>query len=143
MIKFIKKLLSYEFIKFCIVGGINTLMGGILIPYIARLIMHGSPSFYGIDLSLAIGYLVWFTFAYLIQVKFVFNSHFEWKRYLIYPFTQIPNYLLNTLFLYLFEDLAHLPSFIALALAAVAAVPIMFVLVRLVVKTKKTDEKRI
>ena len=140
MIKFIKKLVSMEFIKFCIVGGINTLMGGILIPYLARLIMNGSPKFYGLDLSLVIGYLVWFTFAYLIQVKFVFNSHFEWKRYLVYPFTQIPNYLLNTGFLYLFEDLLKLPSIIALALAAIAAVPIMFILVRLVVKTKGDKE---
>ena len=137
MIKFIKKLLSMEIIKFIIVGGINTLMGGILIPLIARSIMGGAPSFYGIDISLLIGYLVWFTFAYLIQVKFVFDSHFEWKRYLIYPLTQIPNYLLNNLFLYLFEDLAHIPSIISFVLAAGCAVPIMFVLERLVIKTKK------
>ncbi|MDY4788397.1 MAG: GtrA family protein [Bacilli bacterium] len=136
MINFIKKVLSLEIVKFLIVGGINTLMGGILIPYLVRLFLQGEPRFYGIDISLTVGYLIWFTFAYLLQVKYVFNTNFNIKRYLLYPLTQIPNYLINQGFLYLFEKVLKLSSLISLFLAAILAVPIMFIIVRLVVKDK-------
>lgn len=136
MINFIKKILNLEIVKFLIVGGINTLMGGILIPYLVRLILQDEPHFYGIDISLTIGYLVWFSFAYLLQVKFVFNTTFNIKRYLLYPLTQVPNYLINQGFLYLFEKVLKLSSLISLFLSAILAVPIMFIIVRLVVKDK-------
>ncbi|MCK9198193.1 MAG: GtrA family protein [Erysipelotrichales bacterium] len=140
MKKFIKKLLETEVFRFLIAGGINTLVGGIIIPYIFKQII-ANPTFtflsISIDIPLTLGYLIWFSFAYIIQAKFVFKSDLVFKRYLIYPFSQIPNYALNQLFLYIFETALQLPSFISLVLAAICPIPIMFVIVRLIVKTKK------
>jgi len=139
---FIKKLLSKEIIRFLIGGGVNTLMGGILIPLIFRQILTTQSIVIGsitLDLPLTIGYLIWFTFAYLIQVKFVFKTKFYWKRYCIYPFSQIPNYLLNQLFLYLFGTLAALPHLVSYVLAALCPIPIMFVIIRLIVKPLKKN----
>ena len=140
---FIKKVITWVFKselgRFLLAGGINTLMGGIIIPLVVRNFLNlGTISLVGItlDLPLSLGYLLWFTFAYFIQIKLVFNSTFELKRYLIYPLSQIPNYLINSLFLFLFSDTLRLPPFIAYPLAALLAVPIMFVIVRLIDKTK-------
>ena len=137
--KLIKWFLGFELGRFLIVGGINTLMGGILIPLIFNLVFNlGEISFLtlSLDLPLTLGYLIWFSFAYLIQIKFVFNSRFELKRYLIYPLSQIPNYLINSLFLFLFDSILNLPSWLAYGLAAIFAVPVMFIIVRIIVKTK-------
>lgn len=149
LVSFIKKTITWflksELGRFLIGGGVNTVMGGILIPLVMRQFGFGTFALIGIsiDTPLTIGYLVWFSFAYLIQIKFVFNSRFELKRYLIYPFSQIPNYLINSIFLYVFNTLLVLPSFISYVLAAILAVPVMFIIVRLIVKTKplKPDSK--
>lgn len=145
MIKLIKKLLSLEIIRFIIGGGINTLMGGMLLPYIFEVIFGEIElfTFLGVTtyVGLLVGYLIWFTFAYFIQIKFVFNTSFDVKRFIIYPFTQIPNFLINSLFLYLFRNILSLPGFVSYVLAAIATVPIMFVLVRLVVKKGKKHEE--
>lgn len=137
--KLIKWFLGFELGRFLIVGGINTLMGGILIPLIFNIVFNlGEISFLtlSLDLPLTLGYLIWFSFAYLIQIKFVFNSRFELKRYLIYPLSQIPNYLINSLFLFVFDSILNLPSWLAYGLAAIFAVPVMFIIVRIIVKTK-------
>jgi putative flippase GtrA len=140
--KTIKWLLKSELGRFLVGGGVNTLMGGILIPFVMKEGL-GLTNFtfltLTLDLPLTIGYLIWFSFAYLINIKFVFKSRFEVRRYLLYPLTQIPNYIINQIFVYIFLTLLALPSIIAYGLSAVLAVPIMFVIVRVIVKTKPKD----
>lgn len=129
--------LSKEIFRFLIAGGINTLMGGILIPYLFSLFINVDII---IDIPLVIGYLIWFTFAYFIQIKFVFNSTFEWKRYWTYPLSQIPNLLLNLGFKYLFS-MFIVSELITYALAALCPLPIMFFIVRFIVKNNKQEVK--
>ena len=144
MVNFIKKLLQREFFRFLIAGGINTLMGGILIPLIFRKILTTTTWTMGaitIDLPLTIGYLIWFTFAYIIQAKFVFKAPFAWQRYIIYPFSQIPNYALNQFFIYIFGTTCALPYWLTYILAALCPIPIMFVIVRLIVKPLRNKKQ--
>jgi putative flippase GtrA len=122
-----------EVIRFLLAGGINTLLGGIFIPYLLSLVI---PNTGILDVPLVLGYIIWFPFAYLLQVYLVFRTKFDWKRFFIYPTTQIPNYLINTSLLYVFKDLLKLHSLVAYILAALIATPIMFVIVRFVVKKK-------
>ena len=140
MVDSVKRFFQNEMIRFIFIGGINTLMGGIFLPFLFRLIFSNhifQLVFLQLDLSLTIGYFIWFTFAYLLQVHFVFRTEWSWPRYLLYPFTQIPNYGLNQFFLWLFERQFEWPSILALGLSALLPIPIMFVLVRFVVKKTK------
>ena len=142
------KTLILEMIKFVIVGGVNTLMGGILLPHLFQLIVNTTNivlfDVITIDLPVIYGFLVWFTAAYFLQIKFVFKCNFEWKRFLLYPLTQIPNLLLNVALLFLFKDVLQITiwdNLIARVLAAGCALPIMFILVRLVVKPLQKKNK--
>jgi putative flippase GtrA len=132
-----KKIFFYfynqEIFRFLLAGGINTLVGGIILPYIISQFISSSGVF---DIPLVLGYLLWFPFAYLLQVYLVFRTVFDWKRFWIYPTTQIPNYAINTSLLYIFKDLLQMHELIAYILAALIATPIMFLLVKLVVKKK-------
>ena len=106
MIKFIKKLLSIEFVKFVIAGGLNTLFGGILIPFLFSFANTIPDLVIGkifvFSVSLLIGYVIWFPFAYTLQVKFVFNTKWDWSRLGGYALTQVVNLFVNQLMLYLF-----------------------------------------
>ena len=143
MIKFIKKLLSIEFVKFVIAGGLNTLFGGILIPFVFSFTNTIPDLVIGkifvFSVSLLIGYVIWFPFAYTLQVKFVFNTKWDWSRLGGYALTQVVNLFVNQLMLYLFKNvlgITILNGLVSLALAAFVTIPIMFILVRLVVKKK-------
>ncbi len=144
MIEKIKKLLNNEFVKFVVVGGLNTVFGGILIPY-AFSFMDSIPdivigNIFVFSVSLLIGYLIWFPFAYLLQVKYVFVTTWSWRRLGGYALTQVANLFMNQLLLFLFKNvlgITLLNGLVSLALAAFVNIPIMFVLVRLVVKKKK------
>ncbi|MBQ9730683.1 MAG: hypothetical protein IJV94_00990 [Bacilli bacterium] len=146
MIKFIKKLLSIEFVKFVIAGGLNTLFGGILIPFLFSF-ANTIPdlvigNIFVFSVSLLIGYIIWFPFAYTLQVKFVFNTKWDWSRLGGYALTQVVNLFVNQLMLYLFKNvlgITLLNGLVSLALAAFVTIPIMFVLVRLVVKKKESN----
>ena len=143
MIKFIKKLFSIEFVKFVIAGGLNTLFGGILIPFLFSFANTIPDLVIGkifvFSVSLLIGYVIWFPFAYTLQVKFVFNTKWDWSRLGGYALTQVVNLFVNQLMLYLFKNvlgITLLNGLVSLALAAFVTIPIMFILVRLVVKKK-------
>lgn len=137
----IKKYWHYEIIRFLFVGGINTAFGGFALPFIIRLVIpqfdHWTLLGVQINIPITIGYLLWFTPAYLLQVFISFQSHPEWKRYAIYPFTQIPNYALQQSFFYTISIILGWMDIIAYGLSAILPIPIMFFLVRLIVKTKK------
>lgn len=144
MLEKIKNILNKEFVKFVIVGGLNTLFGGILIPYIFSFantipdIQIGN--IFAFSISLLIGYVIWFPFAYLLQVKYVFKTSWSLKRLGGYALTQIANLFMNQLLLYFFKyilQITLLNGLVSLALAAFVNIPIMFVLVRLVVKKKQ------
>lgn len=143
------KTIILEMLRFVIIGGINTLLGGILIPFVFEMLLGEQSftlfNFFVFDMPMNYGFLVWFTFAYYLQIKFVFKCDWNWKRYFIYPLTQIPNLIINQVLLWLFKDVCKITvwnNLIARGLAAVIALPIMFLLIRLVVKplTKKSKK---
>ncbi len=146
MKELIKKLLNKEIVRFIIAGGVNTLFGGILIPILFRNILQTTTWQLGaltIDLPLTIGYLIWFSFAYLIQAKFVFKAPVQLKRYCLYPLSQIPNYALNQFFIWVFGTVCNFPYLVYYVLAALCPIPIMFVIVRLIVKPLKNKGENI
>ena len=129
---------KYEFFRFVVIGGINTLMGSILIPWVYAKLFNLQTG----SLELVLSYFTWFTFAYLLQVNVVFNSKWEWRRYLLYPLTQIPNLSLNALFLWIFKDLLKWSPILYYPIAGILPIPIMFFLVRYVVKGRLSFKSR-
>lgn len=143
--KLIQRYWKLEFIRFLIVGGINTAVGGITLPFLFTLLLPVDfVDFFSFSINLPVlyGYLLWFSFAYLFQVYFVFQGRLDWRSYLIYPFTQLPNLGLNLFFIYLFRQVFQWPiDIINVALAALLPIPIMFFLVRFVIKGSWIQKK--
>lgn len=132
---------KFEIVRFLFVGGVNTLFGGFLIPFIIRLMMGSASTAWtllgiSINIPITLGYLIWFTPAYFLQVYVSFQAKPAWLRYAAYPFTQIPNYALQQLSYYLVASLLVWPEVIAYAISALLPIPIMFILVRFIIKGK-------
>lgn len=137
----LKKYWKFEIVRFLFVGGINTVFGGFALPFIIGSLYPNAThwNMLGLDINMpiTIGYLIWFTPAYLLQVYVSFKSRPEVKRYVMYPFTQIPNYALQQSFFFIFASWLGWPDLIGYGLSALLPIPIMFVLVRLIVKNAK------
>ncbi len=132
---------KFEIIRFLFVGGINTLFGGFLLPFLIRLMMGDGATSWTIlwitlNIPITLGYLIWFTPAYFLQVYVSFQTKPAWPRYAAYPFTQIPNYALQQLTFYVVASIFVWPEIIAYAVSAILPIPIMFILVRFIIKGK-------
>ncbi len=137
---FFWKLWEYAFIRFVIIGGLNTLIG-VGFTLIMRItfddVLQIDPKWtiFGLegDWPVTLNYVVLFPLAYTTQALYSFRTTWSVKRLLIYPLSTIPNYLLNLGFTYLFETLIGLPFVLAYGLSAILPIPIMFIIIRLLV----------
>ncbi len=137
----VKTYWKFEIIRFLFVGGVNTLFGGFLLPFIIRLMMGDIATSWvllgvTINIPITLGYLIWFTPAYFLQVYVSFQTKPALLRYAAYPFTQIPIYALQHLTFYVVASLLVWPEIIAYAVSALLPIPIMFILVRFIIKGK-------
>ncbi len=109
-----------EFIRFVIIGGINTLN-----YYILYLLLHKAAAF---------GYMISHIAAFSLSliVSFFLNSYITFNvkptlaKFLAFPFTQLFNFTVSSCFMYVFIEYFHLSSFMTPLLSVVAAVPMTF-----------------
>lgn len=131
-----------SFIRFLLVGGINTGLG-----YVVTLLLRFTlfidnpkwifiPSFLELDAANTVMFVLLFPVSYTLQALFAFRKPWRLTRMLLYPLTSIPNYLLQQGFIFLFETGFQLPPTIAYALSAVLPIPIMFFIIRFFVTPK-------
>lgn len=130
----LKKLFHFfwdrEFFRFLLSAGINTVVG------------YGVTLFFSYVLHLAdpiptlLNYAVCFPLAYTVQARIAFRSPWSVKRMFGYLASSVPNYLLQLGFVMLFLKVFHFPEYLAYAFGYVLPVPIMFFVIRFIVKPK-------
>lgn len=119
--------LLIQFIKFGIVGGINTVL--------SYLITNGC--YYLLDLheqiSNLVAFLITVYISFTLNSKFVFNENEEnrnyWKSLLkVYASYSITGLFLTAILLYIEEELIGIPHYIATLMNLIVTVPINFIL---------------
>lgn len=119
-----------ELVRFGIVGCVATLIQYGIYYLFNQLVGWGATT------SLTIGYAVSFVFNFFLSNYFTFRTKPTVKKGIGFGMSHCINYLLQILFLNLYmwlgisEELAPIPMF-------VTVIPINFLLVRLVLKSKK------
>lgn len=141
--------------RFLIAGGINTVLG-IVVAILFRWLFNAfswdpkisfefleniglvAPN---IDIPYLIAFVLLLPVAYTLQVFISFQTKWSIKRFLIYPISSIPNFICQELFVWLFEVVLKLPSSVSYILAPICSLPIMFFIIRFLVKPlKKKNE---
>jgi putative flippase GtrA len=138
------QLWDQSFFRFLVVGGINTALG-----YLTTLLLRYTlfienpkwviiPQMFEIDVANTVMFLLLFPVSYTLQALLAFKTPWRWSRLFLYPLSSIPNYLIQQGFIFLFETVLGLPPTISYALSAIFAIPLMYVVIRFLVKPKSS-----
>ena len=135
-------LLDHSFIRFLLAGGLNTALGYGTTLLLRYTVFVNEPKWilpFGFELDGAntVMFLLLFPVSYTIQALFAFRTTWSWKRLFLYPLSSIPNYVIQQSFIFIFESVLMVPPEISYALSAIAAIPIMYVIIKLLVVKKR------
>jgi putative flippase GtrA len=111
-------------LRFAVVGAVNT---GV---------------YYGLYLALRtvlpylVAHVISFVLAmigsYFLNCRFTFRTKPTWRKFLLFPLSNASNFVITSLGLYLLVDVGHLNDKVSPLIAAMAAIPITFVVARYV-----------
>ncbi|MFJ3091116.1 GtrA family protein [Streptomyces sp. NPDC086838] len=114
--------LPAQFIRFALVGAVNT--GTYYGCYL--LLLHVLPYLAAHALAFALS----MTGSFFLTSYVTYRTRPTWRKFLLFPLTNAANFAITTGGVYLLVDLAGFSSRYAPLVAAVAAIPITFVISR-------------
>ena len=126
--------LNMEFVKFIIVGGINTL-NGLWIPTVLSNIMNA-------NIAYVVSYIPSLAISYVLNSLFTFkDKKLTFIKYLKFCLSYAPNFVIQNLIFLLTYNVLALNRYIGIILPSAIGIPVTFVLMKLIVFKKKTEEK--
>lgn len=120
-----------EFLRYTVVGCINT-----LIYYISYLVFMNIFNF-SYRISFVAGYVISIIFSYFLNTYFTYKEKPSLKKFLIFPLTYIPNFIIQYIGMMLLVDRFNMNRKLAPIITAIVSTPITFFVMRYVIKKKK------
>lgn len=120
-----------EFLRYTVVGCINT-----LIYYISYLVFMNIFNF-SYRISFVAGYVISIIFSYFLNTYFTYKEKPSLKKFLIFPLTYIPNFIIQYIGMILLVDHFDMNRKLAPIITAIVSTPITFFVMRYVIKKKK------
>lgn len=117
-----------EFVKYAIVGCINTAD-----YYLSYLVFMDIFKF-AYRISFVLGYIVSILGSYFLNTYFTYKQKPSVKKFLIFPLTYIPNFIIQYLGIILLVDRLNMSSKVAPVITAIVATPITFFVMKYVIK---------
>ena len=117
-----------EFVKYAIVGCINTAD-----YYLSYLVFMDIFKF-AYRISFVLGYVVSILGSYFLNTYFTYKQKPSVKKFLIFPLTYIPNFIIQYLGIILLVDRLNMSSKVAPVITAIVATPITFFVIKYVIK---------
>ncbi|MEU3411404.1 GtrA family protein [Streptomyces sp. NPDC006658] len=74
--------------------------------------------------------------SFFLNARFTYRTRPTWRKFLLFPLTNVTNFLITTAGVYLIVDVLHAGSRFAPLLASAAAIPVTFVVSRWVMLPK-------
>jgi putative flippase GtrA len=116
---------AHEFLRFLIVGAVNTLVTYLI--YVALLFVMTYPVAYTV--TYAVGILI----SYCLNAQLVFKQKLRLSVALLYPIVYLLQYLLGLALLFVLVEMAHLSAFIAPLCTIFVTVPVTYFASRYVI----------
>lgn len=115
--------LSIEFMKFVIIGVINT-FNGTLFSYIYS-------SFLNENIAFIFGYITGLLISYLLNSYFTFKESLSIQKFIRFAISYIPNFLIQYIVVLIVINILGWYNLIAYGLAALIGVPVTFIIMKL------------
>lgn len=122
--------LAPQFLMFLIIGAINTL-NNVLFSAVYSIFIPGTT------LAFLPGYISANIVSYILNSIFTFKERFGIVKFVKFFISYIPNFIIQTVVVWLYERFIHGPAIIAYIIAAVIGLPLTFVLMKIFAFGKK------
>lgn len=119
---------SKQFISFVVIGGINTLSTAIFASFYTKL-LGTMPAF-------ILGYITGIIISYTLNSIITFGEKLEFVRVIKFGIATIPNFIIQTIIVYVGSDIMFFQDTICYIIAAIIGVPITFIVAKLYVFVK-------
>jgi putative flippase GtrA len=70
--------------------------------------------------------------SYFLNCRFTFRTRPTWRKFLLFPLSNVSNFVITSVGLYLLVDLAHMNAQISPLIAAAAAIPVTYVVAKFI-----------
>ncbi|QKW26700.1 GtrA family protein [Streptomyces seoulensis] len=117
-----------QILTFAVVGVVNTLTYYLLyllfltrLPYLAAHVLAFAISMVG---------------SFFLNARFTYRIRPTWRKFLLFPLTNATNFVITTVGVYVIVDMLHAGSRFAPLLASAAAIPVTFVVSRMIMLPK-------
>ena len=120
---------SRKFIRFCLLGIINT--------FNASWISHFAERILQANLAATVGYVLSLVGAYFLSCFFIFKTRCSWLGFARFLLSYVPHFILYFLTTFVTINTLHLPQFWATAVAVVIGGPLTFLIMRFYAFGKK------
>ncbi|MFZ7121904.1 MAG: YfhO family protein [Eubacteriaceae bacterium] len=131
----IRIFLEKEFVRFLIVGGINTIIGYLVTLFLFYIIKFDYLT------SQLLNFVICFPIAYSLQAIYAFRTKWSFKRLLIYPLSSLPNWVIQFATLILCVEVFSIEEYLSYLISYIVPIPIMFFVVKFLVKPFKREQK--
>ena len=130
--KLLKPFLNLDFIKFIIIGVINTL-GSTFLAILFMLYMQANVAY-------VLSYLLSLALAYYLNTWFVFKQKPELSKLIRFCLSYIPNFLINKTTFIIFYNILGMHEYIALIVSVCIGIPVTYICVKFFAFGKKPSE---
>lgn len=120
---------SFEFFRFLVIGGVNTL-NGVVFSYLFSRALPAQVAFW-------CGYLSSLCISYLLNSAITFHEKLSFPKMLRFFVSYIPNFLIQNIVVFLVNGVFGGSELTAYILAAVIGIPVTFLLLKLFAFRKK------
>ncbi|MCW1928845.1 GtrA family protein [Bhargavaea beijingensis] len=131
MINLFEKIKDNQFLRFLIVGGINT------VNYYLLYLLFLHPLSFSYLISHILAFFISFIVSYFLNCYFVYRVRPTWSKLFKFPLTQIFNMSIQTFIIFLVVDFWGLSATVAPLLAVVVTVPFTYWVTKIVLVDKK------
>jgi putative flippase GtrA len=128
----LRKFTEVEFLRFIVIGGVNTVLSygiyvatNLIVPYIAAY-----------TISMIAGILI----SYILNARFVYRTSLSLSRAVAYPLVYLVQYLVGVGTLYLLVQMLGVSKYLAPFLVVIVTIPITFVLSRFIIKGRTASQ---
>jgi len=120
----LKKFLSKDFFAFLTVGCTNTVTSVLFSTLFSLFFAQENISF-------TLGYIVSLIIGFLLNCALVFHQKANFKKFIKYVVSYIPNYLVQSVCVALLGNLFNMPHFLIYVISATIGVPVTFLLLKI------------
>ncbi|MEU9981991.1 GtrA family protein [Streptomyces sp. NPDC050856] len=124
-----------QIVRFALVGVVNTATYyGFYLSFLALRLPYVAAH--------VVAFLLAMTGSFFLNCRFTYRTRPTWRKFLLFPLTNAANFVITTSGVWLLVDVVGFSSRYAPLLAAVAAIPVTFVVSRTIMLRPETPRTR-